>query len=304
MKRSEDLLAWILDEKDYKTNKDKTGKITYKIKHEISEYPIKITSKLNGQKATITLKQKRVLFYSADYAEKAKYERDKLIAKAYELIKNPSQYNKQNAKDASTYIKKITFTKEGEIATNQQLEINEDLIKKEEQLDGYYLIVTSETELEDEEIIKIYRGLWEIEETFSIMKGVLKVRPVFSKSIEAHILISFVALLILRLLQKVCLKEEYTAEQLKVVEKANKRKKKHKIRLEKINEIPMKQIVNFIRSYQAVMLNDKYFVTKYNDLIPTIEKLTELKLDKHCLTENEIKKFFDLTLQRTKKFSS
>lgn len=77
-------------------------------------------------------------------------------------------------------------------------------------LDGYYLIVTSKTNCSNDEIIKMYRGLWEIEETFSIVKGILKIRPVFAKtldSIEAHILFCFHAVVILRLLQKVYLKE-------------------------------------------------------------------------------------------------
>lgn len=299
-------LQWILDEKDYTVTKNEKGEVTFKIKHDIDDFPVKITSKLNGQKVEMNLKQKRVIFYSSEYAEKSKYERNKLIAKAKELINNPSDFNKDNSKDACTYIKEIHFTKDGEVATDQKLELNNELITKEEKLDGYYMIVTSETQLPDGEIIKLYRGLWEIEESFSIIKGVLKVRPVFAKTIEgieAHLFVSFVSLLILRLLQKVCLKEEVTAEQRKAIEEANKKKKTHKIEINEIKEMPMKQIVNFIRSYQAVKINDKFFVVEYLDLIPNIEKITDLKLDKQCLLEANIKNFFKLTLQRTKKFT-
>ena len=301
---NKDLLAWVLDESDYQVKMNENDEIVYKIKSEIGEYPVNITSHLNGAKAEITLRQKRVLFYSKDYADKAKHEREKLIAKAYDLISNPSNYKKKTIGDAATYIKEIHFTKDGLIAENQKLEIDIDSIEEEAKLDGYYLIVTSETNCSDDEIIKMYRGLWEIEETFSIIKGVLKVRPVFAKSIEAieaHILICFHAVLILRLLQKVYLKDEPTKEQLLMVEQANKRKKKNKIRLEKVGEIPMKQLVSFIREYKVMKIDGKYFVCKYHELIPLIEKLTSLKLDKHRLNESDLNKFFSIDLQHTTK---
>ncbi len=303
---SEDLIKWILDENDYEVTRDDNNEVAYKVKSEVDDYPVQITSPLNGQKTEIHLRQKRVLFYSKDYADKAKYERAKLIAKANDLINNPSNYKKKTVGDASTYIKEIHFTSEGEIAPDQKLEIDFESIEEEAKLDGYYLIVTSETKCSNDEIIKLYRGLWEIEETFSIIKGVLKVRPVFAKSIEAieaHILICFHATLILRLLQKVYLKEEYSDELLLEVEKANKRKRKHKIRLEKVGEIPMKQLVSFIREYQATLIDGKYFVNKFHPLMPTIEKLTDLHLDKHRLSDADIKKFFNVNLQHKTKQS-
>lgn len=301
---NKDLLAWILDESDYQIKTNENDEIIYKIKSEVGDYKVNITSPLNGAKAEIILKQKRVLFYSKDYADKAKHEREKLIAKAYDLISNPSNYKKKTIGDAATYIKEIHFTKDGEIAENQKLEINIKSIEEEAKLDGYYLIVTSETNCSNDDIIKMYRGLWEIEETFSIIKGVLKVRPVFAKSIEAieaHILICFHAVLILRLLQKVYLKDELTREQLLAIEQANRRKKKHKIRLEKVGEIPMKQLVSFIREYQAMKIDGKYFVCKYHELMPVVEKMTSLKLDKHRLSESDLKKFFSIDLQHTTK---
>lgn len=301
---NKDLIAWVLDENDYSVTKNEQGEIIYKIKSEIGDYKVNITSPLNGEKVEINLRQKRVLFYSKDYADKAKHEREKLIAKAYDLIANPSNYKKKTIGDAATYIKEIHYTKDGEIAANQKLEIDIDSIEKESKLDGYYLIVTSETNCSNDEIIKMYRGLWEIEETFSIVKGILKIRPVFAKtidSIEAHILICFHAVVILRLLQKVYLKDELTKEQLLAIEQANKRKRKHKIRIEKIGEIPMKQLVSFIKEYKAININGKYFVCKYHELIPTIEKLTSLKLDKHRLDESDLNKFFNINLQHKTK---
>jgi len=56
----------------------------------------------------------------------------------------------------------------------------------------------------DRKILDIYRGLWRIEESFKITKSELKTRPVYvstKEHIEAHFLICFVALLLLRLLE-------------------------------------------------------------------------------------------------------
>lgn len=59
--------------------------------------------------------------------------------------------------------------------------------------------------MSDEKIIDTYRGLWEIEETFRVTKDTLEARPVYvsrKDRIEAHFLICFIALVIIRLIQK------------------------------------------------------------------------------------------------------
>ena len=84
------------------------------------------------------------------------------------------------------------------------LDIDEDKIREEEALDGYYMLLTSEMEASDDEIIDMYRGLWRIEESFKITKSELEARPVYvwtKEHIEAHFLICFVALIIARILE-------------------------------------------------------------------------------------------------------
>lgn len=295
---SKDTLSWILQDDEissYNKNIDENGIVTFKIKSEIGEYPIDITSPLNGKKATVNLNQKRVVFWSKDYADKAKYERHKLIEKANAVINNPKAYMKHTIGDAATYIKEIKYDKNGEIVVDTDFVLDNDAIQKAELFDGYYLIVTSEINLPDEKIIDIYRGLWEIEETFSIVKGVLKVRPVFAKTlfgIHAHMLICFTSLLILRILQKSVLLKKLSNEQIDAIEKANKRKKKHKIRYRKIVEYPIKQICSFIRDYNVLVIDGNYYTTQYNDLIPFIEERFSICLDRKILSENNIKNIF------------
>ena len=71
------------------------------------------------------------------------------------------------------------------------LDIDEEKIREEEALDGYYMLLTSEMETSDDEIIDMYRGLWKIEESFKVTKSELEARPVYvwtKEHIEAHFL--------------------------------------------------------------------------------------------------------------------
>jgi transposase len=89
-------------------------------------------------------------------------------------------------------------------------------LEQEELFDGYYAIVTSELDMSDQQIIDTYRGLWEIEETFKITKGTLEARPVFlsrEERISAHFLSCFIALVIIRLIQKLT-NRRYSAEKI------------------------------------------------------------------------------------------
>ncbi len=100
----------------------------------------------------------------------------------------------------------VDYDKEtGEILTASSiLDINEEKIREEEALDGYYMLLTSEMDTPDDEIIDIYRGLWRIEESFKVTKSELEARPVYvwtKEHIEAHFLTCFVALTIARILE-------------------------------------------------------------------------------------------------------
>ncbi|MDR1604494.1 MAG: transposase [Gracilibacteraceae bacterium] len=107
------------------------------------------------------------------YDKRAKAERAAAIAKALDLVEDPSKY--------------------------------EEKLREEEKYDGYYAIVTSEWKESDEKILDIYRGLWQIEEAFRVCKSDLEARPVYLSRLEridAHFLICFIALVIARLLTR------------------------------------------------------------------------------------------------------
>ena len=212
-----ELKNYVLKDEGYTYNAEKT----YKVKSRLYPREITITKKDKNGK-TIKIKknvdEKQVIFWSADYAKRAKAERQPAIDKAKELIGNVQKFNKANSYGASKYVKHLVFDKDtGEIiAAKSQLSLDEEKIKEEEKYDGYYAIVTSEMNKTDNEIIDIYRGLWRIEETFKVTKSELNARPVYlsrENHIQAHFLTCYISLVLSKVLQHK-LNNKYSIEQI------------------------------------------------------------------------------------------
>lgn len=201
---NQELKDFVLNENGYQYNQDKS----YKKKSRRYPREIKYIKTVDGKEepSTTTVDEKQVIFWSADYAKRAKMERQPAIDKARDLIGNVQKYNKKNSFGASKYVKHLVFDEQtGEIIkAKSKLSLDEEKIAEEEKLDGYYAIVTSEMDKTDDEIIDIYRGLWRIEETFKVTKSELDDRPVFvstKEHIEAHFLTCYLALVLSRVLQ-------------------------------------------------------------------------------------------------------
>ncbi|WP_139132043.1 IS1634 family transposase, partial [Fusibacter sp. 3D3] len=193
------LKDYILDEEGYVFKGD-----DYKWKERI--YPTEIwVTMTSGKKQKKTIDAKQVVFYSEKYAKKARMERAKAIEKAKKLIKTPSNYNRSTSYGAAGYVKNLSFVKDtGEIADITALSLDEEKIKAQEALDGYYVLITSEYKKSASEVIEIYRGLWKIEESFKVTKSDLETRPVYVSTqdhIKAHFLTCFIALVLARILE-------------------------------------------------------------------------------------------------------
>ena len=61
------------------------------------------------------------------------------------------------------------------------------------------------------------------------------------------------------------------------------------------------KICSFIRDYNVVVIDGKYYTTEYNDLIPFIEERFQVTLDRKILTEQNIKNIFKDIPQHTTK---
>jgi len=82
-----------------------------------------------------------------------------------------------------------------------RLMVDRSKIRDEARLDGKYLIATSDDTLTPEDVALGYKNLLEAERGFKDLKGTLLMRPVFHRKedrIRAHVLICFLALVIVR----------------------------------------------------------------------------------------------------------
>ena len=260
---------WVLSQDGYVCDKvaDKEGDIVA-FKHKSRVYAKKVTlrDKNNKRSLPYEIYQKQMVYYSEKYAKKQRADRERTIAKAMDLIKNPKNYTRATSYGAAGYVENISFCKDtGEVADGLNLSLNQKKIDEEAKYDGYYSIVTSELEMSDSEMHKIYRGLWEIEESFKIIKSEFKGRPVFVRKdahINAHFLICFTTLVIMRVLEHL-LEEKHTT----------------------------KQIRNALINYSCSHLEQNYYLFDYRDRV--IDEFSEMygwDLSQKYMTKATIKK--------------
>ena len=162
------------------------------------------------------LEQHLIVSYSIKYRDYLRYVRSGQISRAQNLItNNPKEIDHNRQTDFKRFVKKNSVTPEGELAEQSFLELNEDVIRKEEQYDGFYAVCTN---LEDDAsaIIEVNKQRWQIEECFRIMKSEFKARPVYlhrDDRIKAHFMICFLSLILYRYLDKQ-LGSKYSCEKL------------------------------------------------------------------------------------------
>jgi hypothetical protein len=261
--------AWVLNTEGYIHSKevDIDGEeVIFTHKSRIYAKTIQLENRRGKRSLKMTIYQKQMAYYSQKYAEKQKRERELVLKKARDLIANPGKYTRATSIGAAGYINNIKFVKEtGEIPDGVKLSLKLERIAEEEKYDGYYSIVTSEKELSDQEIRDIYRGLWEIEESFKIIKSEFRARPIYLRTenhINAHFLICFVALLILRVL-------EYKLDK----------------------KYPVNRIRESLIQYSCSHLDQNYYLFDYRDeILQSIEKVFGLDLGNKIMTTSEIKK--------------
>jgi hypothetical protein len=98
-------------------------------------------------------------------------------------------------RDHKTLSRYLRQTKTG------RLLLDREKIAAEQRLDGKYLLTTSDPSLSAEDVALGYKQLLEAERSFRDLKGTLALRPVFHRKderIRAHVLICFLALVIIR----------------------------------------------------------------------------------------------------------
>ena len=259
--------TWVLNNNDWKTVKDKDGQVLYKYKSCVDDFPYSFIR--DDKKVSVKLKEKRLLTYNPSLAKKKLYEIDRMIEKAKSLVL--SKAKKSEFGESSKFVDFVVANKKtGEIKDDAIcLSINEDKIKKEKELAGYNLIVTSEINIPDKELYATYHNLWRIEESFKVMKSDLDARPVYvqkEETIKGHFLICFLTVMLERILQFKTYDNKYSTNDL----------------------------MNFFKDFSLVKTDNGYInASKSTDFITDFTKETSLPLNHLNISETKLKKILN-----------
>lgn len=205
------LRPWALDDDGYTKIKDNLGEVTFKYKSRINEIELTYKNE-DGTKSKKKVKEKEIIYWSKKHYNKEVFQNKKFIEYLESCKENPDKL-KDKQRKSQEFIDVLDVDKKtGEIIKTEKLVVflDEKLEKYKETM-GFYSIVTSEIDTDDQELINRYHGLSRIEDSFRIIKSDLEGRPihVWTKGhINAHFLICFIALTIIRIIQFKVLKHE------------------------------------------------------------------------------------------------
>ena len=154
--------------------------------------------------------EKVVVYWSKAFYDRDVFEHRKFLDFIGRLRANPAGFRVSAAQSRSLkrFLKKdVVNSKNGEVLDGTKLVamIDDDKLNEFNELMGYYQIATSELDMPDREVIGKYHGLTQIEDQFREMKGTLEARPVFVNTrehIHAHLMVCFIALTMMRLIQR------------------------------------------------------------------------------------------------------
>ena len=156
------------------------------------------------------IKEKAVVYWSRSFYERELHENASFLSFVEKLKANPGGFRITAAQSQSLrrFLKKdVLDRKTGNVLDGTKLAamIDDEKLSAFNELFGYYQIVTSELDMPDREVIDKYHGLTQIEDQFREMKSTLETRPVYVRTrehIEAHLMICFIALTMMRLIQR------------------------------------------------------------------------------------------------------
>ena len=188
----------MFEDSEFIYNKDKTYK--FRVFEEDFEY---VKKDNNGKVIEKKEAKRKVLIYWKKSIADREAKKREIKLKQAKKYANNNAYGLQH--DATKYVK-ITYLDSDTGAVSDMMISGVDIekAKKDAKYDGYFCIVTSEIDYDNNKIHEVYSQLEKIEETFRICKTNLEVRPIYvhtDEHIKAHLLICFISLLIIRLLE-------------------------------------------------------------------------------------------------------
>lgn len=194
--------AWILNNDGYiKTSDD------FKIKSRTIKYKVSDPSNPKKKREIV---EKQVVYWSRKFYEREKAEKKSFLDFIEKVRQSPANFKitAVQAKSLKKYLKKDVLNMEtGELINGSKINtlLDEDKIQKELELMGYYMIITSEINMTDIEIVDTYHRLSKIEDQFRVMKGTFETRPMYvrkTEHISSHLLICMISLIVIRIIQQ------------------------------------------------------------------------------------------------------
>ncbi len=192
------LREWVLDESGYAASE--SGR--FKVKSRVADKAVYVAGEGGGRRR-VMVPVKEVAFWSRDFFERARHERAKVIERSRAAIER-GDMSGVVSRSSARYAKDRPVVRETGEAAQHNWVLDEERVAADAAMDGYYCIVTSEQEWSEREVIEAYRGLARIEDSFRVLKSTMDARPVYvwtKPHIEAHFLVCYVALTIMRLMQ-------------------------------------------------------------------------------------------------------
>ncbi len=249
-------------------NSQNPTKETYNYKSRNININVPLPSQLQNKvySGSVVVEQKQVVLFSDTSAQYQVKIRNKLLFKALDIVSKPERYRRDTCGRAALYVKGLRFNQAtGEIANPNEISINLERAQSESKFDGYSAIATSEIDLPENIIGKIYSSLREVETAFKLIKRGPKAQPVFihaNEHVRAHFIICFVSFLLLKIVQK-----------------------------DLGSDTKITDIRECLKSYCCSYLSDNYYLFDYRDeIIEKIEKVYGFDFSKSIMSETEILK--------------
>jgi Transposase DDE domain len=167
-----------------------------------------VAENLRVKEVRIAEDERFVICHNPEAAERDAAIRARMITQLKELIDGTGTL----AKDKRAELRGVISTKPGlnrylRVTPGGLLRVDAGKAKTEENLDGKYLLRTSDPKLSAEDIALGYKQLLEVERGWRDMKQVIDLRPVYHRKeerIRAHVILCWLALLLARVAENAC----------------------------------------------------------------------------------------------------
>jgi len=167
-----------------------------------------VAASLRVKEVRIAEDERFVICHSPEGAERDAAIRARMITQLKELIDGTDALSK----DKRAELRGVISTKPGlnrylRVTPGGLLRIDAARAKAEENLDGKYLLRTSDPAMTAEDIALGYKQLLEVERGWKDLKQVIDLRPVYHRKeerIRAHVILCWLALLLARIAENAC----------------------------------------------------------------------------------------------------